>query len=163
MRVMNRVAGVLVVGALTVAVAACGGSAGATTVTVSHGPVAAPVLVDGGDAGPSAGDVRYFSFSATSDGGAAVHFDSVMTTTGIVEGSTDEYRDTRILVTFANPADQLILEGMGVYPGEGSTLRVESSVTRPIIGGSGKYPGATGDVVSTHNADGTWTHTFHLR
>ena len=33
----------------------------------------------------------------------------------------------------------------------------------PVIGGSGAYAGATGWVDSTHNADGTWTHIFHIR
>jgi hypothetical protein len=37
-----------------------------------------------------------------------------------------------------------------------------SVVTRPVIGGSGKYGGARGWCVTTHQADDTWTHVFHI-
>jgi hypothetical protein len=86
-----------------------------------------------------------------------------MTTVGIVDGAADEYRDTRIVFAFPNRNDQLILEGVGVYPGAGSTLTPDTTVRRAIIGGSGIFAGATGDVVSTHNADGTWKHVFSIR
>ena len=58
--------------------------------------------------------------------------------------------------------DQLILEGVALYPGEGATLKVSSSTIRSIIGGSGKYAGASGWVESIHHDDGTWEHLFHI-
>jgi hypothetical protein len=145
-----------------VAIGCSGGSNGDKTVTVNHGPAPTPTYLDLGDTGPSAGDVRLFHFDGTS-GTQAVYLDTIMTTTGIVTGTTDEYRDTRIVVTFANPADQLILEGVAVYPGANSVIKPATTVTRPVTGGSGAYAGATGWCDSTHNADGTWTHVFHLR
>jgi hypothetical protein len=134
-----------------------------TTVTVHHAATPAPVYVDLGDSGPSVGDVRLFSYDATAADSQKVRVDVVMTTTGIVAGTADEYRDTRIIFSFANPADQLILEGVAVYPGANSVLKPATTTIRPLIGGSGAYAGATGWVDSTHNADGTWTHVFHIR
>ena len=56
----------------------------------------------------------------------------------------------------------MILEGVALYPGEGATLKASSSTTRSIIGGSGKYAGASGWVGSIHHDDGTWEHIFHI-
>jgi hypothetical protein len=42
------------------------------------------------------------------------------------------------------------------------TIAKQSVAVRPVIGGSGKYAGARGWCVSTHHADGAWTHVFHL-
>ena len=145
---------------LASALGACSGSE--RTVTVNHPAAPAPAYLDLGDTGPSAGDVRLFHFDGTS-GSQTVFLDTVMTTTGIAAGTTDEYRDTRIIVTFANPADQLILEGVALYPGANSVIKPATTVTRPVIGGSGAYAGATGWCDSSHNADGTWTHVFHIR
>ena len=150
-----------VAGVLAASLGAC--SSGERTVTVNHPATPTPVYVDLGDAGPSAGDIRTFSFSAPGPNSQTVQMDAVMITTGLVAGSTDEYRDTRITFTFGGVADQLILEGVAVYPGANSVLKPATTVSRAVIGGSGAYAGATGWVDSTHNADGTWTHIFHIR
>ena len=148
-------------GIVAASLVAC--SSGERTVTVNHQATPTPVYLDLGDPGPSAGDMRTFSFSAPGPNNQTVQMDAVMITTGIVAGSTDEYRDMRITFTFGSAADQLILQGVAVYPGEGSVLKPATTVSRSIIGGSGAYAGATGWCDSTHNADGTWTHVFHLR
>ena len=85
-----------------------------------------------------------------------------LATTGMVTGTTDEYRDTHLVFTFASPADELIVEGVATYPGANSVLKPATTVNRAVIGGSGAYAGATGWCDSTHNADGTWTHVFHI-
>ncbi len=145
---------------LVTALGAC--SSSERTVTVNHGPAPTPVYLDLGDTGPSAGDVRLWSYDATSSDGQKVRSDVIMTTTGLVTGTTDEYRDTHLVFTFANPADELIVEGVATYPGANSVLKPATTVSRSVIGGSGAYAGATGWCDSTHNADGTWTHVFHI-
>jgi hypothetical protein len=64
--------------------------------------------------------------------------------------------------TFASAGDQIYVGGAAVYPAKGSTIKVASSVVRPILGGSGKYAGASGWCETEHLADGSWRHTFHL-
>ena len=92
-----------------------------------------------------------------------VHTDSVMTTTAI--DAPDPGLESRVatgVFTFGDQPDQLILEGVAYYVGQGSTIAVSSTTIRSIIGGSGRYEGATGWVESVHESDGSWTHTFHI-
>lgn len=139
--------------------AAC--SAGGQTVTVTHGAVPTPVLVPGGVEGTTVGDTRYFDIEAVADADP-VRLLAVMETLAVNPGTTDELRDTRLIFTFADLADQVIVEGAALYPGKGSTLAPATTISRPIIGGSGRYAGATGWCESTHEADGSWTHVLHL-
>ena len=154
---------------LLVAVAGCSddddsssGDSG-STVIVTHPEVQPPTLLDLGDEGPSVGDQRLFHLDATAEDGSAVTVEFVMITTAV---DTPEVGvQTRIatgVFSFGNEGDQLILEGVALYPGEGATLKVSSSTIRSIIGGSGKYAGASGWVESIHNDDGTWDHVFHI-
>ena len=133
------------------------------TVTVSHPEVEPPTYIDNGDEGPSVGDVRLFHFDGIADDGTAVLTDWIMTTTGVDVTETGvQARLVTGVFAFGTDGDQLILEGTALYPGEGATLKVSSSTIRSIIGGSGKYAGASGWVESTHLEDGSWQHTFHL-
>lgn len=154
----NRLLLITAVAAL--GVSACSSDSG-STVVVSHGPVPAPTYLDLGDEGASPGDQRIWHFSGTSDGGDVV-LDFVMTTTAIDAPETAvETRSTLGVFSFGN-GDSLLLQGVGVYPGEGATLKPSATLERAIIGGTGKYAGATGSVVSEHLPDDTWTHTFRI-
>ena len=147
--------------AASVSVVSCSGGSG-TTVVVNHPAVPKPTYIDNGDEGPSAGDVRLFSFPATGPGDVVVATDWIMTTTA--EDTPEKGVETRITsATFSfGGSDTLLLQGVGLYPGEGATLKPATTLERAIVGGTGKYEGATGWVESTHNADDTWTHTFHI-
>jgi len=132
-----------------------------TIVVVEHGPVPAPTYVDNGDEGPSPGDERIWNFAGSS-GGKDVVLDFVMTTTAT--DAPEKGVETRVTLgvfSFGN-GDTLLLEGVGLYPGEGATLKPSATLERAIIGGTGKYAGATGAVVSEHLPDDTWTHTFRI-
>ena len=73
-----------------------------------------------------------------------------------------EIRIGRLIFSFANAADQIVVDGVSVYPAAGATIAVDSSTIRPITGGSGAYAGARGWCESFHLADGTWKHVLHL-
>lgn len=133
------------------------------TVTVAHGPVPAPTTLDLGEPGESPGDVRIFHFDATADDGQTVRTDWVMTTTAI--DAPEPGLDTRLTTgdfAFGAGDDQLLLEGTAAYPGTDATLKPSATTVRALIGGGGRYAGATGWVVSTHLEDDTWTHVFHI-
>lgn len=140
--------------------AACSSDSG-STVVVSHGPVPKPTYVDLGDEGASPGDERVWNFSGTSDGKDVV-LDFVMTTTAI--DTPEKGVETRVtLGVFSfGGSDTLLLQGVGLYPGEGATLKPSATLERAIIGGTGRFAGATGSVVSEHLPDDTWTHTFRI-
>lgn len=150
------------VGTLAVlAATSCSGS-DTETVTVAHGKVPAPTLVDVGTEGNSVGDQRIFRFDGDADG-TVVHMDWIMTTTALSTPEPGvESRVTSAVFAFGGLDDTILLQGTGLYPEKASTFKVSSTLVRSIIGGTGKYRGAAGWVESTNNADGTWTHVFHI-
>jgi len=161
MRRVAAIAGALALAlALILALAACSSSSGETTFTVTHGPVK-PLAVTPGPGGGAIGTVRIFHADTAPQGGGTGYLDGTMTTTGSdVSQAGVEIRVTELV--FTSDAWQLILEGTALYPSAGSTIDVGKTAIRPIIGGSGRYAGARGWAESTQNADGTWTHVFHL-
>jgi hypothetical protein len=150
------------VGLVTVAallVGACG--TGGRTVTVTHGPVTL-ALVDLGDTGASVGDMRIGEL-ATDVEGKPGRLDAILTTTAVDSPEAgSEVRLGKLVFTFAESKDQIIVEGTSVYPSASATIKADSSTIRPIIGGSGIYAGASGWCESFHNADNTWRHVLHL-
>lgn len=151
---------------LATAVFALSGTAIAETqLTVTHGAVTKATYVDLGEPGDSVGDQRIFQFDArTGKDDKPVVTDWVMTTTGqgaIVKGM--ESRMTMAIFSFDGLAkDTILLQGIGLYPMVGSTLKSDTVLQRAIIGGTGKYASATGTVTSTHFQDNTWQHVFDL-
>lgn len=135
------------------------------TVTVLHPAPPAPTLIDAAPAGPSVGDVRIFHYPARTESGEEVGADWVMTTTAM--DSPSQGVETRVATAVfhfgAGTDDELLLEGVALYPGESATLKEATTIHRALIGGSGKYAGATGDVVSTHLPDGSWKHVFRIQ
>jgi hypothetical protein len=135
-----------------------------TTLTLTHGPTPAPTYLDAGVPGDSVGDVRIWRFSAKSSDDQAVMMDWLMTTTGHAERTKElESRLTLSVVSFDNEGkDTIQLQGVGLYPITGSTLKSDVTLERAVIGGTGKYAGASGTVTSTHLANGSWQHVFDL-
>jgi hypothetical protein len=150
--------GLLALSALTLA--ACSGGA-AKAVTFTHGAVTPTTIVLGTD-GSAVGAVRTFHAEVAADDGTSGTFDATMVTTSVDEAAGLETRITTIVFSVSEGADQLILSGSAVYPAAGSTIKTADTVIRPIIGGSGRWSGARGWAESTHEADGSWTHAFHL-
>jgi hypothetical protein len=135
------------------------------TITVTHPEVSKPTLIDLGTPGESVGDQRLWHFKAVTSDGIAVRTDWIMTTTGI--NTADKGVESRIttgVFTFGDGTDnQILLQGVAFYPGEGATLKLSSRTLRAVVGGTGKYAGARGWVESLHRPDGTWAHIFHLK
>jgi len=129
---------------------------------VTHGPAPKPTYVDNGSEGESAGDVRVWHFEGKTANDAVVTLDVIMTTTGLdTAGEGIESRITLGVFSFTGPAtDQILVEGVGLYPGSAGTVKSHSELTRAIIGGTGKYKGARGEVVTVHKDDDTWEHIF---
>jgi hypothetical protein len=136
----------------------------AETITVLHDKVPAPTLIDLGPAGDSAGDQRIWHFLGNAEGGGSVNIDFIMTTTARSDDPAQlDRRMTDAVFSFGEgPGDSLLVHGIGLYPKNGSTVKVSETLERAIIGGTGKYAGARGTVFSTHLADGTWQHVFKV-
>lgn len=144
--------------------AACGSAATATSeITVLHPPVPEPTLLAVNAGESSVGDVRIFHFDGETDTGDPVTIDWIMTTTAIDAPEVGvETRSSSASLSFGSHNDQLIVEGIALYPGAGSVLAVADSSQRAIVGGSGRFAGATGEIVSTRLDDGSWRHEITL-
>jgi quercetin dioxygenase-like cupin family protein len=133
------------------------------SLTVTHGPVVTTLTTPDSD-GHELGDQRVVSLPLMDEAGAeAGRVDATLLTTGIDEPAPgDEIRISTLVFTLGDPVDQVVVTGSGLYPAAGSTIALDSTIVRPIVGGSGRFAGATGWAESEHLADDSWRHTLHL-
>ncbi len=131
-----------------------------TIVQVWH-PVVTPTAV----LGSGLGTVRTWFTPTTVDGKSAAgqFMTGTLTTVAIDEQAGTEWRTANLVFVVGDEANQLVIGGTSIYPSAGSTLAVDSSTIRPVIGGSGTYDGARGYAVSTNLGARGWSHVFHLK
>ena len=123
-------------------------------------------LLDLGAAGNSLGDVYHFSAALRSKPGGPVTGE-LMGSKTLVKIATDansnlERRATLMFFTFADHKDQIIAFGVADYSPNVPEFEAGQEVVRAILGGTGKYMGARGQVASTRNADGSYTQVLTL-
>jgi len=116
--------------------------------------------------GNSLGDVYHFSAALHSERGGPVTGELIGSKT-LVKMPTDanpnlERRATLMFFTFAGDKDQIIALGAADYTPSAPEFGAGKPVVRPVLGGTGKYMGARGQVTSTRNADGSYTQVFTL-
>ena len=131
-------------------------------IVVYHPPTPDPTYLDEGLPGDSVGDVRIFHFDGETEDGSPVVMEWIMTTTGLNTAQPGaESRVTLGVFSFTGfDQDQILLQGVGLYPSLGDTFLPSSELVRAIVGGTGRFKGATGEVISTHLEDGSWMHVF---
>jgi len=123
-------------------------------------------LLDLGAPGNSLGDVYHFSAQLHSERGGPVTGELIGSKT-LVKMPTDadpktERRATLMFFTFAGGKDQIIAFGAADYAPTIPEFEAGQSAVRPVLGGTGKYIGARGQVTSTRNQDGSYTQVFEL-
>jgi hypothetical protein len=101
------------------------------------------VVEDNGRRGATPGDERTFSQTLVQDGKPIGRLDGSTTITASVGGL-----DQRIGVIQYTLTDGTIVAG-GVYAARPDVFLPAKGVTRPILGGTGKYQGASGQVTQT--------------
>lgn len=149
----------VLVGSAGTANAAHKDSEHAKKVVITHAAVT-PTLVTGS----GLGTVRTFSAPITVNGklNTGSYFAGTLTTIMLDTPTNQDVRSSNLNFVVNSSANQLVVGGVAVYPADGSTLAVGSKATRPILGGSGKFAGATGWVVTTNLGANGWKHVFHL-
>src|SRR5262245_38915907 len=123
-------------------------------------------LLDLGAPGNSLGDVYHFSAPLHSERGGPVTGELIGSKT-LVKVATEanpnlERRATLMFFTFADGKDQIVAFGAADYSPSAPEFKAGQAVVRPVLGGTGKYMGARGQVTSTRNADGSYTQVFTL-
>ncbi len=122
--------------------------------------------LDLGSPGNSPGDAYYFSAPLHSSPGGPVTGE-VFGSKTLVKPATGpnpnlEQRATLLIFTFLNREDQIVVMGVPDYPSNGAEFNVDQPVVRAILGGTGKYIGARGQLTSTRKKDGSYTQVFTL-
>lgn len=131
-----------------------------TTVTVTHAVVTPTSTI-----GAGSGTIRTFFVPIDVDGVGAdsQYLSGTLTTLSDSVNGDDELRSANLVFVFGDEANQLVVGGISLYPPAGSTIAVGAETVRPVVGGSGIYAGATGEVVSTNLGDEGWSHVFSIR
>ena len=114
--------------------------------------------------GSGIGTVRTFFIPIAVDGQAAddQYLSGTLTTLAENVSEGQEIRASNLTFVFGDEADQLVVGGISLYPAAGATLAPGTKTVRPVIGGSGKYDGARGQVVSRNYGANGWTHIFRI-
>jgi hypothetical protein len=122
--------------------------------------------LDLGPPGNSPGDVYHFFAPLHSSAGGPVTGEVFGTKTVVKLATKDkpnlERRATLLFFTFAEHQDQIIALGVHEYPTNAPEFDAGKSVVRAILGGTGKYMGARGQLTSTRYTDGSYTQVFTL-
>ncbi len=124
----------------------------------------APVLVtvDVGQPGASHGDILAFEAAIAREDGKAGTLRGMLTTVDIPDG--DDLLEDRVgqLVFDLGDGDMLVVAGSSVYPPGGVEMAAEAGQVRAVIGGTGAFIGARGQVTTIRAADGHYDHSFEL-
>lgn len=123
-------------------------------------------LLDLGAPGKSLGDVYHFVAPLHSSPGGAVTGELIGSKT-LVKIPTDtnpnlERRATLMFFSFNEGKDQIIAFGVADYSRDAPEFDAGQSAVRAVLGGTGKYMGARGQVTSTRHADGSYAQAFTL-
>jgi hypothetical protein len=123
-------------------------------------------LLDLGAPGNSLGDVYHFVAPLHSTPRGPVTGELIGSKT-LVKVPTEanpnlERRATLMFFNFADRKDQIIAFGVADYSPNTPEFEAGQPVVRAVIGGTGKYIGARGQLESMRNADGSYRQTFTL-
>jgi hypothetical protein len=118
--------------------------------------------VDIGSKGASHGDILAFQARVTGDNGLAGTVHGTLITIDAADGADKfEERTGQVYVDLGG-GNMIVIAGLSVYADNSREMTVNAPQVRAIIGGTGTYIGAAGQVTTTRNADGSYEHLFQL-
>lgn len=154
----------LLVVAAVVLIGAVAGFASSTGVQTVHVQTRNPAIktLDFPPTGKSPGDVYVFSSTIVSGNGKTVIGRLRGTQTDIrVEGGMETVQG--MLTYELGRGNELVVGGLSAYPVKGTAGLLKGKVfVRPVLGGSGKYAGAHGQVFSKQLSGGRYDQVFKL-
>jgi hypothetical protein len=107
-------------------------------------------------------ELELFGAKLTDQSGTAVGLlQGSIVTVDVLSGPTQEVLRKRSL-TFTLPGGQIQAEGSSFYPLSAKEIVANRATRIAIVGGTGKFVGASGQVVTTRLPDGTYTQTLEL-
>ena len=128
-----------------------------------HQDAPALVPVDITLAGASHGDMLAFEAKISGDDGSAGTLRGILITVDLPDESGDllEDRIGQLIFDLGN-GSSLVVAGGSVYPSKGTEMAANTEQVRAVVGGTGTYIGARGQVTTVRNDDGSYEHSFEL-
>ena len=123
------------------------------------------IEVDSGEKGASKGDQFHFEARVNDENGEPV---GIVLGELSVTGEAGKFGRPRGLqinrsqLVFRLDEGDIMALGLSEYARAGWKLDVEEPARRAIIGGTGEYAGARGELVTTRNSDGTYEQEFEF-
>ena len=119
-----------------------------------------------GVTGKSHGDLLAFDAPISRDGEVVGDLSGLLTTVDIPAPDATgrdalEERFSTLVFRF-NDVDTIVVGGSAVYRPAESEMSNDSPQLRAVLGGTGTYVAAAGEVETVRNADGTYSHRFTL-
>ena len=85
---------------------------------------------------------------------------AILTVDATLDGVTEEIRHRNLVFSLAG--GQLVAQGVSRYPAARAELAAGRPFVIAIVGGTGRYIGARGEVRTTQRADGSYRHVITL-
>jgi hypothetical protein len=113
-------------------------------------------------AGHSHGDMLAFEAAITADDGAVGTLRGILITVDLPnEGDGFEDRIGQIVFDLG-AGNSIVVAGASVYAEATAEMTANKPQVRVVIGGTGNFLGARGQVTTARNSDGTYEHRFEL-
>jgi hypothetical protein len=116
-----------------------------TTIAIG-GPASAPMRLDLGTSGSSAGDLTVIAASLVDPAGSPIGRLRGVQTTVATDGATNVVQGQ---LTYALADGEIVAGGVSEQVTAGTGLVAGTAFTRPILGGTGRYAGVGGSVTAT--------------
>lgn len=108
-------------------------------------------------------DVLSFDASITGQDGRTGALIGYLLTVDLADIASGDSLEERIgTLVFDFGSDSLVLSGGTSCPQSDRQMRIDEPQVRAVVGGTGSFTGARGEVITTRNGDNTYTHTFTL-
>lgn len=109
------------------------------------------------------GDELIFESPIVKDGEPFGNLIGTMTTVSPLDAGTRPGLEERLLsAVFDFPDGQISVLGVSYYDPDETLLNDGETFVRAIVGGTGAYVGASGEVATTRNADNSYTHVLRV-
>jgi hypothetical protein len=159
---MRKIFVIIAAGILSISVLA-GCTQGPEIITLTHAAgTSNSVPVDANPDGVQ-GDYSVFDSPVYRDGKLYGSMIGSLTKVGALGSGTHPEREERLVsAIFDLPDGQINVMGLSFYNPEATKMERNEPYVRAIVGGTGAYVGARGEVETIHNDDDTYTHTIKL-
>ena len=124
-----------------------------------------PVIthVDVGTAGASHGDLMAFEAPFETESGEKGIMSGFLLTVDIPVGQGEYFHDRVAQIVFEfGGVDTIAVGGKSVYPDGRAEMQAHVQQVRPVIGGTGRFIGARGEIATTRRDQGHYEHIITL-